>query len=290
MKHAITHCGWWRAIRPSRNQPGNALYGLKSPATISKPWEFRWFADIFFDDRDQPNQPPVAIINETSARRYWPGEDPIGKHLKGFDPRGHNDDWLTVVGVVKDTRTGLEKAPFSQIYEVQAQRVGERINDLVIRTAGNPADLANSVRGVIRTVNHNAAVASITTMELLLDRQRPERRFQTWIISTFSGTALGLATLGIFATMHYSVAARINEIGIRMAIGANSSDITRLVLGNSTRLAVAGIAVGVLAALWSTEAISGMLYNVKPDDPWSFGGAAAYRASHIDPMSALHEQ
>ena len=228
-----------------------------------------------------------------------------GKHLKGFDPRGHNDDWLTVVGVVKDTRTGgLEKAPFSQIYEVQAQRVGERINDLVIRTAGNPADLANSVRGVIRTVNHNAAVASITTMELLLDRQRTERRFQTWLISTFSGTALGLAALGIFATMHYSVAARINEIGIRMAIGANSSDITRLVLGNSTRLAVAGIAVGVLAALWSTEAISGMLYNVKPDDPWSFGGAAAvlfviallasyapaYRASHIDPMSALHEQ
>jgi predicted permease len=259
----------------------------------------------FFDDNDRADFPPVAIVNETLARRYWPGEDPVGKRIKGFDPRGQNDDWLTVVGVVKDTRSGgLEKAPFSQIYELQAQRNGEQIKDLVVRTAGNPAALSNSIRTTIHNVNRNAVVGSITTMDVLLDQQKTQRRFQTWLISVFSAFALGLAGLGIFAMMHYSVAARTSEIGIRMAVGANSSDIARLVLANSTRLAVAGIAAGAFAGLMATKAISAMLYNVKPDDPWSFGAAAALlfaiallasylparRAARLDPITALHEQ
>jgi len=141
-------------------------------------------------------------------------------------------------------------------------------------------------------------------MELLLDGQKTQRRFQTWLISVFSGIAPGLAALGIFAVMHYSVAARTNEIGIRMALGADSNDITRLMLGDSTQLAIAGIAAGAFAAIWSTKAISAMLYGVKPHDPWSYGVAAAvlfvvailsscapaYRASRIDPMTALHER
>ncbi len=206
---------------------------------------------------------------------------------------------------MKDTRTGgLEKAPFSQIYELQAQRTSEQIGNLVVRTAENPSELAAAVRTVIRNVNHNVAVPSISTMELLLDKQKMQRRFQTWLISVFSGMALALAALGIFAIMHYSVAARTNEIGIRMAVGARSSDIAHLVLGNGTRLAAAGIAAGALAAIWSTKAISGMLYNVKPDDPLSFAGAAfvlfivallasylpAHHASHIDPLVALRQE
>lgn len=219
--------------------------------------------------------------------------------------RGRHDDWLTVVGVVKDTRTGgLERSPFSQIYELQAQRSSEQIGNLVVRTTGNPSDLAASVRTLIRNVNPNLAVPSIATLELLLDRQKMQRRFQTWLISVFSGMALALAALGIFAVMHYSVAARTSEIGIRMAVGARSSDIARLVLGNGARLAAIGIAAGALAAMWSTKAISGMLYNVKPDDPLSFTGAAfvllavallasyfpAHRASHIDPLVALRAE
>ncbi|MGA8027141.1 MAG: ABC transporter permease [Bryobacteraceae bacterium] len=258
----------------------------------------------FFSERDRPDLPPFAIVNETLARRYWPGEDPIGKRLKGMDQRGLHDDWLTVVGVVKDTRSGgLEKAPFSQIYEVQAQR-GEQIGNLVVRTMGDPAQLASSVRTLIHGVNRNATVGSITTLEQLLDRQKMQRRFQTWLIGVFSGLALALAALGVFAIMHHSVAARTNEIGIRMAVGARSTDIMRHVLGNGARLATAGVFVGALAAMWASEAISGMLYNVKPDDPPSFAAAAllllvvaiiasylpARRASRVDPMTALRRQ
>ncbi len=259
----------------------------------------------FFNEHDGPTSSPVVIVNETLARRYWPGEDPIGKHVKGFDPRGQHDDWLTVVGLVKDTRAGgLEKKPFSQIYEVQAQRTSEHISNLVVRTAGDPARLANTLRALIHDVNPNAVVSSITTMEGLIDQQEIQRRFQTWLLSVFSGLALALAALGVFGVMHYSVAARTNEIGIRMAVGARSSDIVTLVLGNGATLATAGIAFGALTAMWSTTAISGMLYGVKPSDPLSFAGAAfllltfallatylpAHRASRIDPISALRQE
>ncbi len=259
----------------------------------------------FFNDNDNPRSSPVAIVNETLAHRHWPRENPLGKKLKGFDPRGQHDDWLTIVGVVKDTRVGgLEKRPFSQIYEVQAQRTSEQIGNLVIRTSRSPANLANALRTLIHNVNRNAVVSSITTMDLLIDGQKIQRRFQTWLISVFSGLALMLAALGVFGVMHYSVAARTNEIGIRMAVGARSGDIARLVLGNGATLAISGIAVGTLAALWSANALSGMLYAVTPGDPLSFASAAflliivallatylpAHRASHIDPMSALRQE
>jgi predicted permease len=258
----------------------------------------------FFNERDLPASPPVVIINETLARRYWRGEDAIGKRLKGFDPRGRHDDWLTVVGIVKDTHSGgLEKTPFSQIYEVQAQR-GEPIGNFVLRTAGDPAQLAASVRTLIHNTNHNAFVDSISTMEQLLDLQTAARRFQTWLIGVFSALALALAALGIFAILHYSVSARTNEIGVRMALGANPKNIARLVLENGTGLAIAGILIGIVGALGSTRVISGLLYQVRPIDPVSFAGAAltlfavalaasylpALRASRIDPIAALREE
>lgn len=259
----------------------------------------------FFNPRDDANSAPVVIVNETLARRYWPGEDPIGKHVKGFDPRGKHDDWLTVVGLVKDTRVGgLEKPPFSQIYEVQAQRTSERISNIVVRTARNPAALANTLRAVIHRVNSQAIVSSITTMELLIGQQEVQRRFETWLISLFSGIALALAALGVFGVMHYSVAARTNEIGIRMAVGAKASDIISLVLANGAILAILGIAAGAITALWSANAVTGMLYAVKPSDPVSFAIAGcvlfffallatyfpARRASHIDPVVALRQE
>jgi predicted permease len=259
----------------------------------------------FFNRDDGPDSAPVAIVNETLVRRYWPGKDPIGKRLKGFDARGKNDDWLTVVGVVKDARTGgLEKTPASQIYEVQAQRTSEQIGNVVVRTASDPVQLAMSVRSVIHDVNRNVIVQSVATMESLLNGQRLQRRFETWLVSLFSGVALGLAALGIFAAIHYSVAARTSEIGIRIAAGATAQDIVRLVLASGARLAVAGITVGGLAALWSAEAIAGMLYKVSSTDPLSFATAAlvllavalaasfipARRAARLDPMIALRRE
>jgi len=257
----------------------------------------------FFSDHDTPFLPPVAIVNETLARRYWPGEDPIGKRLKGFDPRGRKDDWLTVVGLVKDTHSGgLEKAPFSQIYEVQSQR-GEQLNNLVLRTAGDPAAVAASVRSILHQINPNAVVANVSTMEQLFDAQTAARRFQTWLTGAFSAFALGLAALGVFAIMHYSVAVRTNELGIRMALGASPREILLLIIGDGTRLAVAGILVGAAGALWSGSAIGSLLFHVTPSDPLNFTAAVltpllpallacyvpAVRASQVDPMRAMRE-
>ena len=259
----------------------------------------------FFNDNDRPNSPPVVIVNQTLANRYWPGENPVGKRLKGFDPRGAHDDWLTVVGMIKDTRSGgLERAPFSQIYELQTQRASEQLRSLVIRSSGNPAQLGGTVRELIHNADRDTTVSRIRTMTVLLSQQTTARRFQTWLLSVFSGAALLLAALGIFALMQYAVAARTGEIGLRMAIGASSADIARLVLGNSASLAAIGICAGAAAALLSGRLIAGMLYRVAWYDPLSLGGAAvvlllvaligsylpSYRASHIDPISALREQ
>ncbi len=257
----------------------------------------------FFDDRDRPDSPPVAIINETLARRYWPKEDPMGKRLKGFDPRGAHDDWLTIVGVVTDTRSGgLERAPMSQIYEVQAQR-GEQIGDLVVRTSAS-AGLAGSIRTLLHSLNPDVTVTSVDTMEQLLGRQEMQRRYETWLIGIFSALALGLAMFGVFAVMQYSVAARRGEIGVRMALGATPADILRLVVGNGAGVALGGILAGLLAALWLTQLISGLLFDVTPNDPVSLAAAAASLlivaslgsyfparvASRLDPISALRDE
>lgn len=258
----------------------------------------------YFNSGDRPETGPVAIVNETLARRYWPGENPVGKRLKGFDPRGQHDDWVTVVGEVRDTRSGgLERAPFSQIYEVQAQS-GEQLGNLVIRTASDPAPVAAAARTLIHQVDPAATISSIKTVQQLLDTQAMQRRFETWLIGVFSAIALALAALGVFAVMHYSVAAKTNEIGIRVAVGARTIDIVKLFLSNGARLALAGVVCGALLAMWSAEAIKGMLFQVGPSDPLTFLTAAsiltavallasygpAHRASRIDPVVALREQ
>jgi len=263
----------------------------------------RLVAGRYFDDRDRANSPTVAIINETLARRYWPHEDPVGKRLRGFDPRGAHDDWLTVVGVVADTRSaGLERAPIAQVYEVQAQS-GEQIGNLVVRTAQS-AGLASSIRAMLHKLNPNTTISSVATISQLLGRQETRRRFQTWLIGVFSSLALGLAMFGVFAVMHYSVASRRSEIGVRIALGARPADVVRLVIGRGTRVALGGILVGLVAALWLTQLLSSALYNVRPDDPISLAVAAgallivaltgsyapARAASRVDPISALRQE
>jgi predicted permease len=258
-----------------------------------------------FGGADRPDTPPVVIVNETLAKRYWPGQSAVGKRLKGFDPRGKNDDWLTVVGVVRDTRSGgIEKTPFSQIYEPQIQRSGEQLNNLVIRTSRDPEQLAAAVRNVIRRLNSEVTISSVTTLSQVVERQTIQRRFQTWLVTVFSVAALGLATLGIFTLMHYSVSARTAEIGLRMAVGATGKQIIELVLGGSFRLGLAGIIAGGVASLGFGKLISNMLFGVRFYDVTSLGAAAgllvaaslmgaylpSFRASRVDPIQALRHE
>ena len=261
----------------------------------------------FFDQRDTADAPPVVIVNETLARHYWPGEDPIGKRLRGMDPRGpnggKNDDWLTVVGLVRDMHSaGAERQAYSQIYEPQTQS-GDSTQTIVVRTKGDPAAFAGTARAAVHQAEPHARVAAIATVDQELYHQESDRRLQTWLTGLFSVVALLLAALGVFAVMHFSVAAKTREIGIRMAVGALPGNILRLMLRDGARLALAGIILGALASEWITEALRGLLFGITPTDPASFAAAAAIlgvvafaacylpaaRASRLDPVSALRE-
>jgi predicted permease len=251
----------------------------------------------FFNDGDTRASTPVVIINETMARRYWPGDDPIGKGIKGFDPRGRNDEWVRVIGVVKDMRSrGLERMPMAQVYEAQAQSLDETQN-LVVRTSAS----AELLRSVIQSVDKTAVLPDVATMDTRLRQQNAPRRFQTLLLTIFAAVALVLAGAGIFAMMHYSVAQRTQEIGIRMALGARHSQVVRMVLREGLLLVVAGVAMGIVGSLALSRVIRTLLFEVAPGDPITLSIVSllltgtgvlacyfpAHRATRVDPLLAL---
>jgi putative ABC transport system permease protein len=246
----------------------------------------------------------VAIINQTAAKRYWPGEDPIGKRFRGFDERGRHDEWVTVVGLVADMHShGLEEAPMGVIYEVQAQRT-EAAPNLVVRTSIDPSQLARSIRGVLHELDPTAVVSEGMTMSDVLREQTAPRRFQAWLMGIFSALALALAAVGLYGVMHYFVTQRIPEIGLRIALGARREDIVALLLKRVGRFAVAGLGAGLVLALWAAMLIKRLLFGVSQTDPLSFVGATvllviaglaatylpARRATMVDPIVALRQE
>jgi predicted permease len=257
----------------------------------------------YFGPEDGPHSSLVAIIDESMAKRYWPDEDPLGKRFKGQDPRGQDDNWLTVVGVVRDThRSGLERSPIPHVFEPSTQAIdGELTPYLIVRTGADPQPLAGELRSAVRSLSSTAIISGVTTLQQELDEQLSARRFQTSMLGLFSVIALGLAGLGILGLMHYSVSQRTKEIGIRAALGACPADVLQLLLSEATRLALWGAVIGVGAALILTRFMASLLFGVRPIDPLTFIGAPlllfiialaaslipAHRATKVDPMVAL---
>jgi putative ABC transport system permease protein len=257
----------------------------------------------YFSAQDGPNSPLVAIIDESMARRYWPNEDAMGKRFKGQDPRGQGDDWLTVVGIIRDMRrSGLEKDPIPHVYEPYTQAIdGYRTADLVVRVVGSSGSLARPLRAVVREIDPNAILSSVTTMEQQLSDQLSPRRFQTTLLSLFSLSALLLAGVGTYGVLHYSVAQRTREIGIRIALGAHPREVVKLVVKDGARFAVTGLVIGAIAATAITRFMKSLLFGITSTDPVTFVGVAvlliavallacyvpASRAAHVDPMIAL---
>ena len=251
----------------------------------------------FFSDEDTRNTTPVVIINETMARRYWPGEDPVGKGIKGFDARGHNDEWVRVIGVVKDMHSsGLERSPIAQIYETQAQSL-EDTENLAVYTDASEGVLRNT----IGSLDHSGILADVNTLGARLQEQNLPRRFQTLLLSLFAALALGLAGAGIFAMMHYTVAQRTREIGIRMALGASRATVVGMVLHEGLLLVAAGCGIGLGGSLALARSMRSLLFEVGPSDPVTLSAVSllligialgacylpARRATRIDPMVAL---
>src|SRR5258708_3784514 len=234
--------------------------------------------------------PLVAIIDRSMARRYWPGEDAIGKEFRGQDSRGRNDDPLTVVGIIHDTRAqGREAEPAPHVYQPTAQ-AEMATPDLVVRTTGDPVKLAAIVRDAVRSLDRFAIVSGVTTIEQQLSDQIAPRRFQTWLLSLFSLVALVLASVGIYGVMHYTVTQRNHEIGIRIALGARAGNVMGMVLRQGLGLALPGLVAGLAGSQWLTHVLASILFGVKPNDLITNIGAAlvltgvAIAASSIPPL------
>ena len=246
---------------------------------------------------DDEKAPKVVIVNESLARHFWPGENPLGKHITFTRLQVP----FAVVGVVGDTRSGnLEAAPPMALYSSYPQWTWSRIS-VTVRTAGNPAALGKRLAAQVAAVDKDLAAVNIQTMEEVVSGAMLQRKETMYLIAGFAGLALVLAVIGLYGVMSFSVAQRTAEIGIRQAIGAQPGDILRMVMGQSLRLSVAGIAMGAAGAAILTRLIARMLFRVSATDPATFvtiaavflavGAAASYvpawRATRIDPLEAL---
>jgi len=256
-----------------------------------------------FSAQDTADAPAAALINETMARRFWPEQDPTGKRitsgsLTSTDP----DDWITVIGVVKDVRQfELVADPKPQMYLSYAQAGFFAPSDLVVSTAVEPLSLAATVRRTVWEVDRDQPVSKIRTMEEIVSQSVARQRFSMLLLGIFAALALVLAAVGIYGVMSYSVAQRTREFGIRMALGAQRSDVLKLAVGQGLKLVLIGIVIGLAAAFVLTRVMSSLLFGVSATDPATFiiislvliGVAVvasfipARRATKIDPMVAL---
>ncbi len=257
-----------------------------------------------FNAQDNERAVPVAIVNETMAKSYWPGESPIAKRFKIGNLADPNP-WLTIVGVVADVRQMGADAPVkAEMYVPYRQKQPFAFyapRDLVVRTAVEPTSLVAAVRQAVHEVDPVQPLANIRTFSEVLGRETAQQRVGMILLTAFAGLALLLAALGIYGVLAYFVVQHTPEIGVRMALGAQRGDVLRLVIGKGMGLALIGIGAGLLGAFALTRLMKSLLFEVQATDPWTFGLLAllltlvalvacyipARRATKVDPMIAL---
>jgi len=243
----------------------------------------------------------VAVINETMARRFWPGEDPLGKSFR-WGPPSMTGPRVRILGVVGDVRQyGLDQPAERQMFFSAGQfPIWEA--RLVVRTTERMTGLATTIRGVVAEYEPDAVVTQVEAMQTLIDRSLTGRQNNVMLLGLFSGVALLLAALGLYATMAYIVAQRTQEIGLHMALGAGAADVRMMVVREGAMLAGAGVVIGLGATLAGARVVSSMLYGITATDSLTYTGSAlllvlamlvasyipAWRASRVDPMVALH--
>jgi putative ABC transport system permease protein len=252
-----------------------------------------------FDERDGPTAPRVAVINETMAGKLFPNQDPIGQHVRtGPNPSGA---WTTIIGVIGDIKHGgleEEMQPEMYISYLQGAPIGPFI---VMRTAGDPAAMAETVRAEIRNIDKTIPIYDMRTMATLRSDSVSMRRFILMIVVAFGALALGLAAIGVYGVMSLIVSERTREVGVRLALGARPAELLRMVVGQAAKLAGIGVVIGAMAAALLTPLLDSQLYGVRAGDPATFlivpalllATAAlaalvpARKAMRVDPMTAL---
>ncbi|MGA8232122.1 MAG: ABC transporter permease [Candidatus Acidiferrales bacterium] len=253
-----------------------------------------------FSDSDDDKGLPVALVDQTMARQYWPNDDPIGKRIM----LGPGNPWLKIVGVVGDVRTDSldsQGAPHVYLPDFQAPSFDSMI---YLRTAGDAGTLGDAIRHEVEAVDPDVPVYAVRSMEDVVARSMAERRFALQILGFFAGVALLLAAIGIYGVMAYTFSQRTHEIGIRMALGAQPGDILRTALSEGMTLVAVGLGTGLVGALLLTRFLRSMLYAVTPSDPLTFAALSALlaavallacfiparRATRVDPLVALRDE
>jgi putative ABC transport system permease protein len=254
--------------------------------------------DVNAADTSDTNR--VTIIDERLAREYWPNESPLGKRIR-FGPPEDNEPWHTIVGVVGEVRhQRLDTVTRMSVY-LPYQEIPTGRMTLAVRTTTNPTSLASAVRDQVRELDRQQPVMNVQTMETVINTSVWQSRLYTMLFGVFGIVALILATVGIYGVMSYTVAQRTREIGLRMALGARSQDVLRLVVGQGAWLTAIGVGIGIGASLALTRLMSSLLFSTSATDPLTFALTAlglagvalgacfipARRAAKVDPMVAL---
>jgi putative ABC transport system permease protein len=256
-----------------------------------------------FTAADGMDAPHVALVNETMARTYWPGQDPIGRRIRQGGPAR---PWITIVGIVADVRhNGLEVEIKEKFYRPHGQfPFPVRNMNVVVKSTGDPMALAAPVRAEVRAIDPNLPVANVRTMEEVVATAMSQPRLAESVLLLFGALALLLAAIGLYGVLAYVVSERQLEIGIRMAVGADAGEVRRMVLRQGLALAAAGVAIGTLVSLGLGRLIQGLLHGVSPHDPATFAvvpavlaGVAllaswlpARRATRVAPIVALKSE
>jgi predicted permease len=250
-----------------------------------------------FTEHDGAQDPPVAMVNEATVRRYWPAENPIGKRIW----LGRRPNPVEVVGVLGDVRNLKLAADTQPEIYIPFPQLSWAFMNLVVRTEGDPRNFVTAVRAAVLAVDRDQPVTAVKTMEEVLETAAAQPRFTASLLGVLAATAIVLALVGIYGVIAYSVAQRTQEMGIRMALGAERADILRLILRQAMALAGGGIVCGIAASLALTRLLASLLYHVSATDPFTFaagsflflgvallaGYVPALRATRVDPTVAL---
>ncbi|OLE01460.1 MAG: hypothetical protein AUG82_11245 [Ktedonobacter sp. 13_1_20CM_4_53_11] len=282
--------------------PATVVYRVITPGLLET-LKIPLIRGRLFDSRDGEQQPQVVIINQKAAQDFWPNQDPIGKRLK-FGRADGNSPWLQVVGVTRDIKeVGLNEPTRYEVYcpYSQSRDTWEWPRFLVLRTTGEPLQFQEELRRLVAGIDPQEPLNHVMTMSEIMDREASQTVTQAALLSGLAALALIIAGVGIYGVMAYLVSQRINEMGIRMALGARPRNILSLVLSHGTRLVLAGVATGIVIACTLTRLMGTLLFGVSPFDPVTFAAvtlvltfvalAACYiparRATRVDPIVAL---
>src|SRR5438552_408037 len=287
---------------PSPANRSNAFYNAVSPDYFQT-MEIPVLKGRPFDARDDRKAQNAIIINETLARRYFPGEDPVGRRMTLNDKNPKEEDWATIVGIVKDTKPraqDLTSSPVAEMYMPFAQQPQSSMA-LMIRATNNPESVAAAVRREVQALDKNQLVHSIRTLESVMSEAVAAPRFRTSLLGVFAVVALILAMVGIYGVMSYAVTQRTREIGIRMALGARAADVLKLIVRNGMGPVLLGVALGLAGAIGLTRLTVSLLFGVTPTDAVTLATVTvglvlvaliaccipARRATKVDPLVAL---